>query len=56
MEDKEFNHYDIRGKKGKYEEGDPEINVQNLMSLALGQAKVWRAKTPKEEKLIALTA
>ena len=60
-QDKEFNHY-IQGKKEKYEEGDPEITVQNLMSLALTkyntlvQAKVWRAKTPEEEKLITLTA
>ena len=61
VSDKEFNRY-IQEKKEKYEEGDPEINVHNLMSLALTkyntlvQAKVWGAKTPEEEKLIALTA
>jgi hypothetical protein len=61
VEDKEFKRY-MQGKKEKYDEGDPDINAQNLMSLALTkynqlvQAKTWKAKSPEEEKLIAITA
>jgi hypothetical protein len=61
IKDKVFNQF-ILNKKEKFDEGDPSITTQALMDSALNkyntlkQSKAWKAKTPEEEKLIALTA
>jgi hypothetical protein len=61
IEDQEFKRY-IQNQKEKYDEGDPNVTVSTLMSKALTkynqliQSKTWKAKSPEEEKLIALTA
>jgi hypothetical protein len=61
IEDQEFKRY-IQNKKEKYDKGNPAITAQNLMTMALTkynqlvQSKTWKAKSPEEEKLIALTA
>ena len=61
VEDKAFNQF-ILNKKEKFDEGDPTITTQALMDSALNkyntlrQSKAWKAKTPEEERLIALTA
>jgi hypothetical protein len=61
VEDKAFHQY-ITNKKEKFDEGDPAITVNSLMDMALNkfnqlkQSKAWKAKSPEEERLIALTA
>jgi hypothetical protein len=61
VEDHNFHKF-IERKKEDYDDGREEITVQALMTTAetkfnqLNQSKQWRAKTPEEQKLIALMA
>ena len=61
VEDKEFVDF-IKRQKQEYDDGKEVITVEVLMDRALNkhnqlvQSGVWKAKTPEEEKLIALTA
>jgi hypothetical protein len=61
VEDKEFVDF-IKRQKQDYDDGKENITVEVLMDRALNrhnqlvQSGTWKAKTPEEEKLIALTA
>jgi hypothetical protein len=52
----------IECKKEAYDDGSEDISVETLMDLALikfnqlKQAKVWKAKSPKQEQVFALIA
>jgi hypothetical protein len=61
VKDTAFVRY-IERKKEAYDDGSEDISVETLMDLALikfnqlKQAKVWKAKSPKQEQVFTLMA
>ena len=61
VEDSTFKKFIVR-RKEEYDDGREEVTVQTLMDQALNkynqlnENKTWKAKTPKDQQLIALTA